>query len=199
MKMLINSNKDNNCIAPLSNIINDESLDSMVYDDAEKCELLNKYFIAKLDEENVAFPEFDRKTEDRIHNIAVTESEIIDIINILDVKKATGPDEISHKSLEISPDRIAKPLQIIFNKSLQQRKYPICWKLSHVIPIFKKGGSSLPSNYRPISLISCVGKIIERVLYKHVYNHLVQNKLIYQYQSGFFAKTFHRTSALRSL
>jgi lipid A disaccharide synthetase len=48
--------------------------------------------------------------------------------------------------------------------------------------------SSLPSNYRPISLISCVGKIMERVICKHIYNYLHQNKLIYEYQSGFLPK-----------
>jgi hypothetical protein len=52
----------------------------------------------------------------------------------------------------------------------------------------KKGDASLPSNYRPISLISCVGKIMERVVYKNVDNYLVRNKLIYEYQSGFLPK-----------
>jgi hypothetical protein len=42
------------------------------------------------------------------------------------------------------------------------------WKIAHVIAIFRKGDNSLPSNYRPISLISCVGKIMERVIYKYV-------------------------------
>ena len=46
----------------------------------------------------------------------------------------------------------------------------------------------MPSNYRPISLISCVGKIMERIVYKYVYNHLQSQKLIYQYQSGFLPK-----------
>jgi hypothetical protein len=54
--------------------------------------------------------------------------------------------------------------------------------------IFKKGDKSLPSNYRPISLISCVGKIMERVINKHVFNHLQRNKLIYEYQSAFLPK-----------
>ena len=90
--------------------------------------------------------------------------------------------------LKISPEKIAKPLLIIFNKSLQQSKDPSNWKSAHVIAIFKKGDTSLPSNYRPISLISCVGKLIERILYKHVYNHLVNNNLISKYQSGFLPK-----------
>ena len=59
------------------------------------------------------------------------------------------------------------------------------WKLAHVTPIFKKGDKSIASNYRPISLNSCVGKSFERILFKHVYNHLDRNSLIYKYQSGF--------------
>jgi hypothetical protein len=87
--------------------------------------------------------------------------------------------------LKISPEKIAKPLLIIFNKSLQQGKYPSNWKSARVIAIFKKGDTSLPSNYRLISLISCVGKLMERIVYKHVYNHFLNNNLIYKYQSGF--------------
>ena len=84
--------------------------------------------------------------------------------------------------------KIAVPLQIIFIKSLLHYKYPTSWKIAQVIAIYKKGDKSLPSNYRPISLISCVGKIMERVIYKYVFSHLQRNKLIYEYQSGFLPK-----------
>jgi hypothetical protein len=63
-------------------------------------------------------------------------------------------------------------IELNYLKSLQQSKYPSNWKSAHVIAIFKKGDTSLPSNYHPISLISCVGKLMERIVYKHVYNHL---------------------------
>jgi hypothetical protein len=96
--------------------------------------------------------------------------------------------------LKMSPEKIAKPLKIIFNKSLAQGKYPSVWKIADVISIFKKGDSSLPSNYRPISLISCVGKVMERVVNRHGYNHLHSNKLIYEYQSGFLPKTLNCSS-----
>jgi hypothetical protein len=118
----------------------------------------------------------------------VTASEIVDCIQILDLKKASGPDKISHKMLKIAPEKIAEPLQIIFSKSLRQGKYHSSWKIAHVIAILRKGDASLPSNYRPIYLISCVGNIIERVVYNFFYNYLVKNKRIYEYQSGFLPK-----------
>lgn len=118
----------------------------------------------------------------------ISTSEIVDIIKTINPKKASGPDVISHKMLKICPEKIAIPLCIIFNKSLHQCKYPSSWKIANVIALFKKGDSSLPSNYRPISLISCIGKVMERVVYKYVYNHLQRFKLIYEYQSGFLPK-----------
>ena len=190
MKMLIKSNKECSNIPPLQNIIQDEGLEEIVYGDDEKCELLNKYFsfISSLEDANVPLPDIELKTDNFLRDIVITTEEIVDIIKIINPNKASGPDIISHKMLKICPEKIAAPLQIIFNKSLLQCKYPTSWKIAHVIAIFIKGDKSLPSNYRPISLISCVGKIMERVIYKYVFNHLQRNKLIYEYQSGFLPK-----------
>ena len=73
----------------------------------------------------------------------------------------------------------------LFNLSLQSSSYPNQWKEANVIPLFKKGDRSIPSNYRPISLISSIGKVFERVIFKHIYNHLINKSLLYTYQSGF--------------
>jgi hypothetical protein len=106
-----------------------------VYRDEEKSNLLNNYFslISKLGEENVPLPDFDIQTNNVINEIFVTISEIVDILKIIDPYKASGPDKINHKMLKISPEKIAIPLQIIFNKSLRQCKYPSSWKNAHVI------------------------------------------------------------------
>jgi hypothetical protein len=63
--------------------------------------------------------------------------------------------------------------------------FPDQWKIAHVMALFKKGDKSLPSNYRPVSLLSCVSKILEKIVYKQIYNHLHKNKLLYKFQSGF--------------
>ena len=138
-----------------------------------------------MEDANVPLPDIEHKTDNFLRDIVITTDEIVDIIKIINPNKASGPNIISHKMLKLCPEKIAVPLQIIFNKSLLQCKYPTSWKVAHVIAIFKKGDKSLPSNYRLISLISCVGKIMERVIYKYVFNHL---KLIYEYQSGFLPK-----------
>jgi hypothetical protein len=146
MKMLIKSKKGSNCIPPFKNSIDDENFDDnnivevfIIYriGDEDKCDLLNKYFslISKLEEENVPLPDFDIKTNNVINEAFVTISEIVDIIKIINPNKASEPDKISHKMIKISPEKIAIPLQIIFNKSLRQYKYPSSWKNAHVTAI----------------------------------------------------------------
>ena len=55
------------------------------------------------------------------------------------------------------------------------------------MPLFKKEDKSDVSNYRPISLVSCVGKYFERIVYKHIYNHSAANFLLYKYLSMFLS------------
>ncbi len=155
--------------------------------DEEKANTLNNYFvsISTVDASNIALPNFILKTNATIDNINISEQEINDILSNLVINKANGPDEISHHMLKETSRTICLPLSILFNRSIQENSYPSCWKLANVMPLFKKGDNEEPSNYRPISLISCVGKVMERVVFKHLYNYLHSNKLIYKNQSGF--------------
>ena len=126
-----------------------------------------------------------------LSDIQTTESEIKEIIDTLDLNKAVGEDLVSHRVLKATKQSISRPLCMLFNKSLQSGVFPTIWKSAIVMPSFKKGEKELSSNYRPISLLSCIGKLMERVIYKHIYNHLISNNLIYGKQSGFL--TGHST------
>jgi hypothetical protein len=94
----------------------------------------------------------------------VSEQDILDMISTLDANKAVGPDIISNKMLIAVKVQISKPLCMLFNKSLHQNIFPTDWKLAHVIPLFKAGDKSFPSNYRPVSLLSCVSKLLEKIV-----------------------------------
>ena len=73
------------------------------------------------------------------------------------------------------------------NRSFEEGIFPDIWKSADVIPILKKGDKSQPSNYRPFALLSCIGKLQERIVFKkHVY-FLLDNNLLYKYQSGFLS------------
>ena len=80
---------------------------------------------------------------------------------------------------------IAGPLYFLFNKSLRDTIFPADKKLAHIIPIFKFGDKSSVSNYRSVALLSTISKVFEKVAYKHIFNFLIENALIYKFQSGF--------------
>ena len=101
------------------------------------------------------------------------------------IGKACGDDGITHQMLKSISETICIPLAIIFNFSLQKGIFPSTWKIGRVMPAFKKDDKNSPSNYRPISLLSCIGKVMERAVYKHTYNFIFEHSLLYAYQSGF--------------
>jgi hypothetical protein len=74
---------------------------------------------------------------------------------------------------------------MLFNKSFGEIAFSSYWKEAHVLPLFKKDDPSLPCNYRIMSLLSCVSKVMERIMFKHVYNVFHKNNLFYKYQAGF--------------
>ena len=113
------------------------------------------------------------------------------MIETLDSNKAVGEDLISHRVHKATKRSISKPLCMPFNKSLQTSVYPTSWKSAITMPMYKKGPKELSSNYSPISLLSCIGKIMDRLIYKHIYNNLISKNLIYEKQPGFL--TGHST------
>ena len=166
---------------------NDHGVARIIYNDTDKVEALNNYFVyvSSLLDNEPTLPDFRLLCNDILDNIVIGEQDIIDIISILPVNKAIGPDNISHKMLKATIFSIAYPLKLLFNRSLNDCSFPKCWKLANVLPLFKKGDPSVLSNYRPVSLLSCVGKIMERVVFKYVYNYFHSNRLFYKYQAGF--------------
>lgn len=85
-------------------------------------------------------------------------------LNRLDLNKYPGSDGIPPKFLRLCSKSVLIPLHIIFNKCLQTGTYPKLWKLAHIIPSHKSGDKSDVSNYRPISLLSHMGKIFESIV-----------------------------------
>jgi hypothetical protein len=159
---------------------------NLVYENEEKCNILNKYFcsVTHLENENNNLPDFDERGSETLGNIIVFEQDVDAIISTLNPNKAVGPDLISNKMLIAVKNEIALPLSMLFNKSLKLGVFPSDWKMSHVIPLFKKGDNSLISNNRPVALLCCISKVLENIVYRHLYNHLHQNLLIYKFQSG---------------
>ena len=82
--------------------------------------------------------------------------------------KSPGPDGIYPRLLRETRDVIAGPLTEIFVSSLDTGQVPEDWRIANVVPLFKKGSRDNPGNYRPVSLTSVVGKLLERILRQEV-------------------------------
>ena len=127
-----------------------------------------------------------RSLSQRNNTYLQTETEVLRLLNSLDSNKSTGPDEIPVKLLKLSALLIAKPLSDLFNKSLSSGVYPSKFKEANIRPIYKNKGS--PSDYtcyRPISILSSLSKVFERIVYQRIYSHLTEHSLLTDKQSGY--------------
>ena len=97
-----------------------------------------------------------------------------------------GSEDVNGR-FEEGQEQLAQPLCKLFRKSLSLNKFLSNWKIANVIPIYKKDDRTDPKNYRPVSLLSIIGKVFERIVYKHVHNFLLENQFITSAQSGFTA------------
>ena len=95
---------------------------------------------------------------------------------------------ISNILLKRIKSSISKPLSIIFNFSLETGQFPENMKNAEIIPLFKKGAKYLLENYRPISLLITLSKLLKKCIYHRLYNFLNKNNIIYKKQYGFRAK-----------
>ena len=90
------------------------------------------------------------------------ENNVIKIIKKLHPKKSFGHDGISSEVLKLGADAIAGPLTLIINTSIATGKFPSRWKLSKIMPIFKKGDKKALENYRPVALLLVSAMILEK-------------------------------------
>ena len=115
-------------------------------------------------------------------------SEIENIIPSLDSNKSVGPNSIPNKILKLLKNDISSQLPEIFNISFSSGVFPSILKTSKGIPVHKKDSKLDFSNYRPISFLSNVEKILEKLMYNRIYKFFSDNNLIYSLQFGFRQK-----------
>ena len=118
----------------------------------------------------------------------VDELEIQKIICQLNKNKASGPYSIPTIILQSIKNIISKPLCDLINLSFTSGAHPDLLKIAKVTPVFKKGSRLTISNYRPISLLSNLNKIFEKVISERVYDFLEKYDCIYNLQFGFRKK-----------
>ena len=107
--------------------------------------------------------------------------------HLLKLKKSytLPPDNIPAIIFKMFSYELSIPLTLLFNKSLSLGVCPNKWKLSFIVPIFKKGDPTDKENYRPISITSIISRIFERILVEHINFYLTTNSIISESQFGF--------------
>ena len=116
---------------------------------------------------------------------STNEREIKDTIKNLKNTNSAGHDEFSSKFIKLSEPLLNSALVKIFNLALKTGTYPDRLKIAKVIPIFKKGSPTSVNNYRPISILSSINKIFEKILYARLIKYIDKFQLLYKYQYGF--------------
>ena len=115
------------------------------------------------------------------------EDELKQIVTTLPAKASSGHDNISNILLKEIINPLAHVLVEIFNKSMTTGEFPNIMKLAEVVPLYKNKEHYLESNYRPISLLTTISKILEKIMYQRVYSFLQNTGQIYSNQYGFRA------------
>ena len=128
---------------------------------------------------------------------SVTEDEVLKTLMRMKNKKSVGLDGISLHILKLSTPVIVPPLTHLFNKSLSEGLFPSQWKMTKLIPLLKSGDKSCPTNYRPIAILPCVSKVLEKIVQKQLTSYLKANDLLSEAQSGFRDKHSTTTALLK--
>ena len=121
----------------------------------------------------------------------ITENFVNTELSTLNPNKSYGIDGIKARFLKDASSEIKGPITHIINLSIDTNKVPTEFKYARVKPLFKKGNRNLVENYRPVSILSVVSKILEKAIYVQFEKYLNDHNLLYSQQSGF--RSMHST------
>jgi len=126
----------------------------------------------------------DREGEQN-KTLIIQEAAVSNLLFYLDTYKSIGPDGIHPRVLRELVEQLTNPLSIICQQSWQTGEIPDDWRITSVIPIYKKGWKEDPGNYRPASLTSVPGKVMEQFILSVLTGHVKDNQGIRPSQHGF--------------
>ena len=182
-----------------SNLVEYLKIDDVKEYNAKKiCNSFGKYFasvgkkfadkIPKPEKSIASYLKLLQNSNKSIYLYPTDENELKKLVSDLPAKSSHGHDNISNILLKDIFDQISNVLCIVFNNSLLTGEFPDIMKIAEVVPLYKGKEHYYESNYRPISLLSTISKILEKVVYKRVYKFLSDTNQIYENQYGFREK-----------
>ena len=126
-----------------------------------------------------------KESEANMEIITTTSDEILNICKDININKASCIDNISSEILRDAFMVLPTRLGMLFNTCFNSAIIPPEWKIAKITPLPKAGNSKIVSNYRPISLLPLLSKLIEKIVHRRIYNHLEFNNLLDKRQGGF--------------
>ena len=175
-------NKGKSGIPPLFNGL--EVLSSA--SDEAKLFAENVFKNSNLDYSDISLPVFPSRTNLKLHNIYVTPKMVKIVVKNLDLSKSSSPDCIPVVVLKNCEPELSYILAEIFNKCLKESCYPDCCKVSSMVPVFKNVGErSTAKSHGPVSLLSVVSKVFEKLVNNRSVDHLEKCGLFSDFQYGF--------------
>ena len=142
---------------------------------SDKAKLFPKNFSrnSSRDDSGISLPVFPSRTNLKLHNISVSPEMVKNVITNLDSSRASHPDCVSSVVLKKCEPNLSYILAEFFNKCLKESCFPDCWKVSSVVPVFKNVGEmSTAKSYCPVSLVSVVSKVFEKLVNNGLVDHL---------------------------
>ena len=122
----------------------------------------------------------------QLHHISISSSDVLDALAALQHNKAPGVDDLSPSLIKLCSGPLLQSLTNLFSNCLLYQKIPSEWKTHKISPIPKGGDPSLVSNYRPISLLCILSKVLETIVYRKIIDFL--QPLISKSQFGFLRR-----------
>ena len=133
-----------------------------------------------LDDSCIFLPVFPSRTNLKLDNISITPKMVKKVIVNLDLSNASGPDCIPVGILKNSELELFYILAKLFSKCLKESCFPDCWKVSLVVPVFQNVGKwSIAKNYCPVSLLSVVSKVFEKLVNNRIFDQLEKYGLFF--------------------
>lgn len=127
----------------------------------------------------------------------ITPTDVLIAIEQISPSSGAGLDEIEPKYFKIASQVLMYPLADLFNMSLSTCELPSTWKSSRITPIFKGGDNLDQNDYRPISIISTIAKVFEKLVFNQLSHYLMTNNIISPLQSGFQSNHSTTTALLK--
>ncbi|CAM5124933.1 unnamed protein product [Natator depressus] len=151
-------------------------------------EALNDVFVSVFTKKvgGVWMPNTGKASENGVGSDAeIGKEQVKNDLDKFDVFKSPGPDETRPGTMKELTEEISEAFASIFEKSWKTGEIPEDWKRAHIVLIYKKRNKGNPGNYRPVSLTSVPGKIMEQIIKESICKHLEDNKVISNSQHGF--------------